>query len=101
MTKERIKALEAIGFVLHYQEASWYDHLSELKAFKRVHGHCLVPSKLEENPKLAAWVQCQRKQYQRLRKNRQSNLTPQRIIELENVGFEWETKRSKRTDLNE
>lgn len=100
MTKERLKALEAIGFVWHYQEASWYHHLADLKAFKREHGHCNVPSKLDENPKFAAWVRCQRKQYQRLRKNRQSNMTPQRIVELESVGFEWETKRSKRRNSN-
>ena len=98
MTKERIKALEAIGFVWHYQEATWYDHLEDLKAFKRVHGHCNVPSKLKENPKLAAWVQCQRKQFQRLRRHRESNLTPQRIFDLESLGFEWETKRNKRCD---
>lgn len=37
------------------------EQLEALKQFKREHGHCNVPSKYPEDPKLASWVKEQRK----------------------------------------
>jgi hypothetical protein len=37
-------------------DARWYTSLGELKHFKQIHGHTIVPRGYCENPKLASWV---------------------------------------------
>jgi len=96
MTPERIQCLENIGFTWHSQSSAWYERLEDLREFKSVHGHCNVPSTYAENPKLATWVRCQRRQYNLLRDGRPSNITPIRIEELEALGFVWEMRGIKR-----
>lgn len=96
MSKERVAALDRIGFVWDSQGASWYDRLDELRAFKSTHGHCNVPSNYEKNTRLAAWVKCQRRQYRLFQEGKPNNITQLRIIELEKLGFEWELRSNKR-----
>jgi len=89
MTPYRIQALQDIGFVWDSQETSWNEKYAELVAFQTQHGHCNVPSLYGPNPSLAVWVKHQRKQYRYWQEGAPSTLTPQRIGDLENIGFAW------------
>jgi hypothetical protein len=53
-----------------------------------------VPSTYPENPQLATWVKCQRRQYKLLRDGKTSNMTLERIVELEQIGFVWEVRKT-------
>lgn len=97
MTEERVIALDNIGFVWDSQGAAWGERLTELKDFREVYMHCNVPSNYSENPQLATWVKCQRRQYKLHLEGKPSNMTPQRISELEILGFEWELRSYKKT----
>lgn len=99
MTEERVKALEDIGFVWDSQGAAWGDRLHELQLFKKEFQHCNVPSNYCENPRLATWIKCQRRQYKLYMENKPSNMTPQRIHELEKLGFEWELRNYKKARI--
>jgi hypothetical protein len=81
MTRERVKALEDIGFV-------WDSH-------GQAHGDCNVPSNYPPNPQLATWVKCQRRQYKLYWEGSSSNMTLERISDLEKIGFEWELRGPK------
>jgi Helicase associated domain len=96
MTEERVLALEKVGFVWDSQGAAWGERLSELRDFRKVYMHCNVPSNFIENPQLATWVKCQRRQYKLHLEGKPSNMTPQRIAELENLDFEWELRTYKK-----
>ncbi len=89
MTAESIQALEDIGFVWNSQRTAWWDRFEELVEFKRIHNHCNVPSTYSRNPSLAVWVKCQRRQYKLFEGGESSHLTPQRIRNLESIGFQW------------
>jgi hypothetical protein len=96
MTEERVAALETVGFVWDSQGAAWGERLGELDQFRRVYLHCNVPSNFSENPQLATWVKCQRRQYKLYMEGKQSNMTPDRIRHLEALGFEWELRTYKK-----
>jgi hypothetical protein len=89
MTDERVKALEEIGFVWDTYRAAWEERLDELKEFRSICMHCCVPSNYSGNQQLASWVTCQRRMYKLHIEGKFSNMTPQRIRDLEAVGFEW------------
>lgn len=96
MIPERIRALADIGFCWGSQEAAWNERFDELKEFKARVGHCNVPSLFADNPQLATWVKCQRRQYKLFKNERKAaNITSQRITKLEEIGFEWQLKSSK------
>jgi hypothetical protein len=92
MTPERVKALEDLGFVWDSQGAAWGDRLHELEQFRKTYMHCNVPSNFSDNPRLATWIKCQRRQYKLFMEGKPSNMTPQRIHHLESLGFEWELR---------
>ena len=96
MTEERVKALEDIGFVWDSQGAAWGERLAELRQYRQEFGHCNVPSNFSQNPQLATWVKCQRRQYKLHQEGKPSNMTPQRVREPENLGFEWELRSYKK-----
>ena len=89
MSDERIAALEKIGFVWDSHGSTWDERLNELEAFKAKHGNCNVPSCFLENPRLATWVKCQRRQYKLFCQGKPSNITLERIEKLQGLGFEW------------
>jgi hypothetical protein len=95
MTEERVKILEEAGFVWDSQAASWQERLEELKAFRKTQRHCNVPTGYIENIPLVNWVKCQRRQYLFLKEGRKSNMTTQRIDDLESIGFEWQLRPSR------
>jgi hypothetical protein len=92
MTWERVRALEDIGFVWDSQGAAWSDRLKELQEFKQRFRHCNVPSNFSENPRLATWIKCQRRQYKLYKEQKKTTMTPQRIAELNKLNFEWELR---------
>ena len=68
---------------------SWNERYNELVEFKRVHGHCNVPSVYDENPALTQWVKRQRYQHTLMSSKKHSVLTPARYDMLERIGFIW------------
>jgi Helicase associated domain len=96
MTAERVKALDEIGFVWDSQGAAWGDRLGELQQFRQLFKHCNVPSNYFDNPRLATWIKCQRRQYKLYIENKPSNMTSQRIQHLTSLGFEWGLRAHKK-----
>ncbi|CAJ1970340.1 unnamed protein product [Cylindrotheca closterium] len=90
LVPHRVKALEDAGFIWDSHSALWEERLNELKAYRRVHGHGNVPSTCTANAQLSTWVKCQRRQYKLfLHDDPSSNLTPERISALNQIGFQW------------
>jgi hypothetical protein len=91
MTLLRIEELESLGFEWGGRHATctWDYRLSELADYRKVHGHCNVPQKYNENAKLGTWVATQRRQYRLHLKGKTSAITLPRIEALERLGFEW------------
>jgi hypothetical protein len=89
MTLPRIQELESLGFEWCCFGATWEVRLSELADYRRIHGHCNVPTKSRENSKLGRWVRNQRSQYTLHREGKPSRMTAYRIQELESLGFDW------------
>lgn len=96
MTQDRALALESIGFVWDSQAAAWGERLDELRLFRQSVGHCNVPSNYAENPQLATWVKCQRRQYKLFIDGKPSNMTQERINMLGSLDFRWELRSSKK-----
>lgn len=55
MTQERQEILEKLDFLWNTHDATWEDSFVELEAFKRIYGHCNVPSSYMES-KLSRWI---------------------------------------------
>ena len=100
MTEERVRSLEEIGFVWDSQGAAWGERLTELQDFRKIYMHCNVPSNYSENPQLATWVKCQRRQFKLYCEGKPSNMTPKRIEQLEGIGFEWLLRSYKKARTN-
>jgi hypothetical protein len=92
MTLSRIQELESLGFEWDSYDAAWQDRLTELAAYRKIHGHCNVPRNYSENIQLGAWVGTQRNQYKLHRNGNTSYMTLSRIQELESTGFEWDSR---------
>jgi len=65
---------------------AWEKRYSELITFQEEHGHCNVPVKYVLNPKLANWVQRQRRLY------RKGQLKEYRLCKLNEVGIVWDVQ---------
>jgi len=89
MTRQRVKALESIGFVWDSQVASWNRRFSELCEFRRAYNHCNVPSNYR-NKQLSSWVKSQRTQRKLFSKGKRTSVTAVRIAALESIGFVWD-----------
>ena len=61
--------------------AFWDERFGELQAFKKLFGHCNVPSENKDFRQLAIWVSTQR--------SNRSSLTNERVRRLEEIGFVW------------
>lgn len=91
MTTERLDLLTNVGFVWDSHDVNWREKLDGLEAYRREYGNCNVPSNFRDK-KLATWVKCQRRQYKLYWDGKPSAMSPERILELEKVGFEWEIR---------
>jgi Helicase associated domain len=92
LTHDRVAALASVGFAFNVHESVWLHRLSELKEFRRRHGHCNVPSVYNPNQKLSTWVKCQRRQHKLLVAGKRSNMTWPRVENLEALEFVWEVR---------
>ena len=43
LSEERVQRLNALGFVWNALDAAWEEMFEELKAYKKIKGHCNVP----------------------------------------------------------
>ena len=56
LTPDRVRLLEAEGFIWNSHDQSWAEKLQELSDFAKEFGNCNVPSNFTANPQLAVWV---------------------------------------------
>lgn len=82
MDHERIKRLNEISFIWEPHDASWEESFSELIKFKELNGHCHVPQRFVDNPKLGRWAARQRASMKR------KKLRSDRVKLLNDIGFE-------------
>ena len=94
LTIERLNLLQSIGFVWDSHELSWKDKFDKLKEYQVKYGNCNVASTVKED-KLGTWVKCQRRQYKLFKDGKPSSMFPERIKELEAIGFEWKLRAQK------
>mmetsp|Transcript_8789 Transcript_8789/g.18877 ORF Transcript_8789/g.18877 Transcript_8789/m.18877 type:complete len:697 (-) Transcript_8789:102-2192(-) len=75
---------------------AWDNMYNELKEFKAKNGHANVP----QNPytPLRGWILRQRNEYKRLRSNEPSLLTARRLQMLNDLGLEWNNKKTLKWD---
>lgn len=92
---ERQEALEDMGFIWDSHKATWEERLNEIIRFKAMHGHTNIPSKYSHNPQLCIWVKCQRRQFKLFLENKKSNMTPERVQRLSDIGFDWAPRQRK------
>eukprot|EP00934_Nitzschia_sp_Nitz4_P002021 Nitzschia sp. Nitz4//scaffold369_size34440//7903//8907//NITZ4_007839-RA/size34440-processed-gene-0.23-mRNA-1//-1//CDS//3329549356//2021//frame0 len=97
MTQEREDALNRVGFVWDSHAVAWEERWNELRSFKEIYGHPNVPKKYPENPQLAVWVKCQRRQYKLFCQKGPSNMTEGRIEKLKSIGFIFNPRLKKRS----
>lgn len=88
LTSERIAQLEELGFEWDVLESDFLKGLAAITEFKKEHGHCRVPEGYvtKNGMKLKVWVNTRRKDY----KIKNSNLTAERVAQLESLGFDWD-----------
>jgi hypothetical protein len=77
-----------------YQDDQWMERFQEIADYKEANGHCLVPHGFQENPKLAQWIKRQRYQYRLKNKGQHSTLTDVRQMDLEQLGFVWDSHKA-------
>jgi hypothetical protein len=94
LTDERQCRLEGISFVWDSHTTSWMERWSELYEFRRQFGHSNVPSNFQPNWPLAIWVKCQRRQYKLYRSDKPSNMTIDRVQQLDGLDFKWDPRHS-------
>ncbi len=85
LSEAKIKQMNAIGFDWEPLNTSWQASYEALKQFKAIHHHCNV-SKRYKDKSLGEWVLTQRRLY------KQKKLANNRIILLDNLGFQWSIK---------
>ncbi len=84
LSPEKIKRLDALGFVWDPVEQFWEERFRELVAYKKRHGDCLVPSTWKSK-QLATWVWKQRA--------KRGTLSPEKIKRLNAIGFVWDIRK--------
>ena len=87
ITDARLGRLGALGLSFRRQGTAWTERLEALRSFRASNGHCLVPSDHPADPQLSKWVQKQRAQMKRRQEGGKSQLTEERVAQLEAIGF--------------
>uniref|UniRef100_A0A7S0C363 Helicase-associated domain-containing protein n=1 Tax=Proboscia inermis TaxID=420281 RepID=A0A7S0C363_9STRA len=103
MPKNRITALESIGFVwsnkikgVHPMESTWQAMFAELSTYKKENGDCLVPYNYQLNPKMGRWVGKQRENYKKRMDGKGCPITLDRVKALESIDFVWSAAKPNR-----
>jgi uncharacterized membrane protein YjdF len=92
ITKERIASLDSMGFSWNSQEASWEAMRKQLADYCSQYGDCNVPNKWPDNKELRNWVGTQRNQKRKFDQGLHANITKERIMALESMGFVWKIR---------
>ena len=103
---DRIKQLEDVGFKWVMQSGgqgckTFEERLSDLRAFKKSHGHCNVPQKYESDQQLANFVAKMRLSHSRFKKHGKDprhRINADRAKILEEMGFCWNLKVKRKED---
>ena len=83
LSQEKIDILNSLDFDWNPLETIWQKRFSELKEFKKNHGH-LKPSRINgEFKSLGFWVMKQRNDH------KNGNLSSERFKLLDKIGFRW------------
>ncbi len=85
---EQAARMVELGVVWYMPDVQWSQKFAELESFKRIYGHCNVPSGWKQNSELSGWVY-------RLR-HRKSRMSEDQINQLDNLGFEWSFRKRKK-----
>jgi len=100
LTSERIAQLDAIGFDwgpatgrAAVEQQRWASAVAHLSDYVAEHGHAGAPHRFtcSDGFRLGLWVTGRRVD----RRHSRQSLTPDRITELDNLGFDWGTTRTK------
>lgn len=100
LTPERIRQLDALGFNwgpatgrAAVEQQRWANAIAHLTDYVAAHGHARVPHRFTctDGFRLGLWVTTRRVD----RRHSRPSLTPARITELDNLGFDWGTTRIK------
>ena len=83
---KRILRLDALGFIWEFRNAAWEEMFEQLKDYRQQYGHCNVPDKWPENPKLGIWVHKHRSF------KKQNQLDAERILKLDALSFVWDPR---------
>jgi hypothetical protein len=103
MTPERIKSLNELDFDWRWdallqdnkETTVWEQRLQELATYKYVNGHTNVP---RSNKPLGNWVKAQRQHYKLFfREGKNSQMTTERIESLNELDFEWSSRKDNST----
>ena len=100
LSDDRLQELQSLGLVFDSHTESWFEKLTELTEFYKTKGHTNVPSGYKANPSLATWVKSQRCQYRLFCQNKPSNMTQDRINQLNQLGFVWNLRNNSTTGSN-
>lgn len=76
-----IELLNELGFVFDPHDQQWRDNMERVKAFKKKHGHALIPRRYPEDKQLADFAAEIRQRF------KVNNLTPEQVSDL--VGLEF------------
>ena len=105
LTEERLQQLREIDFDFAPQQKKvrssnyyvdlWAHHLEELSHFKQKNGHCQVPQRSKVYKQLGSWVEYVRHQYRKLQNGQPSRMTPERIEQLNQLGFNFHPRRGR------
>ena len=96
ITKEQIEELTAVGFTNSrrkivnktQEEEHWNSMFAELEQYKKDNGNCNV-STTPPHTDLTKWVIAQRREYKKLKENKESLLTASRLMRLNDIGFQF------------
>ena len=88
LAEERVRRLDAIGICWEHKSvvdaATWEQHIQDLEAFKKEHGHCNVPRRYLPYPFLGEWGANVR------RRKKQGKLAEERVRRLDALDFRWD-----------
>lgn len=73
-------------------KAAWQSQIIHLRQYKEEHGHCRVPFLYQKDRALASFVHRMRNEFKKQQNTGKSALTPERMSDLNKVGFDWEVK---------
>ncbi len=88
LEQSRVDKLDSIGFDWNPIDTLWEKQFGGLEQFKKIYGHCDVPSTYNKNKQLVHWIINQRAQYSK------KILSQERVNKLINIGFNFDPNKA-------